>query len=221
MAAIENEKIYGLKIRESANDGSDFGSPDADYQFAYLGEDFNLHVKDASAVVRHFGGVNATAMPASPGTLNRVYRSDLGESYIFDGTLWLCTGNHTLFFTPDGALPISSAQSARVGQPILYTGITDIWLTYFQVWFLVNSGGTALSASHKWVGTLAKQPAATTLSTVTIDSGSVATHRQSTFATIGALLGSTQLELDLTWAKTGTPGTLWYNAQLMYAHVAT
>lgn len=56
MAAIENEKIYGLKIRESANDGSDFGTPDADYRFAFLGEDGAWHVKNASAVVQYLPG---------------------------------------------------------------------------------------------------------------------------------------------------------------------
>lgn len=56
MGAIENEKIYALKIRESANDGSDFGTPDADYRFAFVGEDGKWHLKDASDVVTDLGG---------------------------------------------------------------------------------------------------------------------------------------------------------------------
>lgn len=62
MSAIENEKIYGLKIRESANDGSDFGTPDADYRFLFLGEDGRLHVKDSADAVTDPG---ATAIPTS------------------------------------------------------------------------------------------------------------------------------------------------------------
>lgn len=59
MAAIEDEKIYGIKIRESANDGSDFGTPDTDYRFLYLGEDGQLHVKDAADAVTDIGGTVA------------------------------------------------------------------------------------------------------------------------------------------------------------------
>jgi hypothetical protein len=61
MAAIENEKVYALKIRESADDGSDFGTPDADYRFLFLGEDGDLHLKDAADAVTDVGA----AAPAS------------------------------------------------------------------------------------------------------------------------------------------------------------
>lgn len=61
MGAIQNEKIYGLKIRESADDGSDFGTPDADYRFLFLGEDGDLHLKDAADVVTDVGGGGGTS----------------------------------------------------------------------------------------------------------------------------------------------------------------
>lgn len=51
MAAIENEKIYGVTIRESADDGSDFTNPDADYRRLFLGEDGFLHVKNSAGAV--------------------------------------------------------------------------------------------------------------------------------------------------------------------------
>lgn len=54
MAAIENEKIYGLKIRESANDGSDFSTPEADYRVLFLGEDGSFHLKDSAAAITDF-----------------------------------------------------------------------------------------------------------------------------------------------------------------------
>lgn len=56
MGLFSTEKIFGIKIRESANDGSDFGAADADYRFLYLGEDGALHTKDASSVVRYLPG---------------------------------------------------------------------------------------------------------------------------------------------------------------------
>ena len=59
MGAIENEKVYGLTLRESADDGSDFGNPDADYRRLFLGEDGQLHVKDSAGSVTGIGGAIA------------------------------------------------------------------------------------------------------------------------------------------------------------------
>src|SRR5687768_14351077 len=44
-------KLFGITIRESANDGSDFTNPDADYRRLFLGEDGLLHVKDSAGTV--------------------------------------------------------------------------------------------------------------------------------------------------------------------------
>lgn len=51
MAALESEHIYGVQLRESADDGSDFSNADADYRILFLGEDGLLHVKDAAGSV--------------------------------------------------------------------------------------------------------------------------------------------------------------------------
>ena len=44
-------KLYGMTIRESATDGSDFSNPDADYRRLFLGEDGLMHVKDSAGSV--------------------------------------------------------------------------------------------------------------------------------------------------------------------------
>lgn len=51
MAKIDAVLIPGLIIRESANDGSDFSNPTADYRVLFLGEDGLLHVRDSSGTV--------------------------------------------------------------------------------------------------------------------------------------------------------------------------
>lgn len=51
MGAPENEHIFGVQIRESANDGSDFSNADSDYLIAFLGEDKLWHVKDSAGTV--------------------------------------------------------------------------------------------------------------------------------------------------------------------------
>lgn len=78
MAAIENEHIYALQIRESANDGSDFGTPDVDYRYAFLGEDGQLHVKDSADVVTGIGGAvtEITDLPTADTTTTKVLAPD-------------------------------------------------------------------------------------------------------------------------------------------------
>lgn len=53
---FSSAKLNGMTIRESADDGSDFTNPDADYRRLFLGEDGQLHVKDSSGTVTGIGG---------------------------------------------------------------------------------------------------------------------------------------------------------------------
>lgn len=55
MTKISDALTYGLTIRESANDGSDFTNPSADYRRLFLGEDGQLHVKDSAGAVTDIG----------------------------------------------------------------------------------------------------------------------------------------------------------------------
>ena len=55
MAKISEALTYGLTIRESATDGSDFTNPAADYRRLFLGEDGQLHVKDSAGAVTDIG----------------------------------------------------------------------------------------------------------------------------------------------------------------------
>jgi hypothetical protein len=56
MGLFNLEKLFGMTIRESATDGSDFTNPDADYRRLFLGEDGQLHVKDSAGAVTDIGG---------------------------------------------------------------------------------------------------------------------------------------------------------------------
>lgn len=62
MPALEDAIIYGIQIRESANDGSDFGNADADYRIVFLGEDGLWHAKDSAGTVTNpFSGGGGVA----------------------------------------------------------------------------------------------------------------------------------------------------------------
>jgi hypothetical protein len=55
--------LFGMTIRESANDGSDFTNPDADYRRLFLGEDGLLHLRDSAGTVTNVGG--SETLPAT------------------------------------------------------------------------------------------------------------------------------------------------------------
>lgn len=61
MAGPESEHIYGIQLRESANDGSDFSNGDTDYRVVFLGEDGALHAKDSAGTVTALGGASDAA----------------------------------------------------------------------------------------------------------------------------------------------------------------
>jgi hypothetical protein len=48
---VNTSLIYGVHLRESANDGSDFTNAASDYRVLFLGEDGYLHVKDSAGSV--------------------------------------------------------------------------------------------------------------------------------------------------------------------------
>lgn len=60
MGAPESSNIYGVQLRESADDGSDFSNAAADYRVLFLGEDGDLHLKDSSGTVTDVGGTGGS-----------------------------------------------------------------------------------------------------------------------------------------------------------------
>ena len=215
-------KLYGMTIRESATDGSDFTNPDADYRRLFLGEDGLLHVKDSAGTVSDpytgASGIDSgTSFPGTPSNNDIFYRTDRDLLYFYDGTRWLTANLYDLPIPPtDAALPFSATSACRVTSP--HAAVYDLWLEDFQSAFHVVAG-TALSASHKWVITLVKSPAESTIATITIDSGSLNAWRDSGQIAIDALLGTTQFALSAVATKTGTPGNLFTMPTLTYRMV--
>jgi hypothetical protein len=160
-----------------------------------------------------------TAFPGSPIADQRFWRTDLDMEFYYDGTRWLSTQ----LFTKEMRWTHTSLSTAativdllRAGAPGLQGG-TDIWMESLHQKFSIASGGSALGAAHKWVGDFHKYdatPTATTLVTMTIDSGASGTIRTSETA-INALLG-TGVWFSTTWTKTGTPGSLQSYEELTY-----
>jgi hypothetical protein len=163
-----------------------------------------------------------TAFPVSPATNDRFFRTDLSMEFFWNGTRWLST---TLFErelrnTEAGAgraQPYAATQGSamRGGLPN-----SSLWLERVVIPFIVSSGGTALSGSHKWDVDFLLDPSATTVGTTTINSGASNTWREANTA-IGVVVAATDFEVSMTITKTGTPGDLRVFPQFMYRRIAT
>lgn len=162
-----------------------------------------------------------TAFPTGPSTNQRFYRTDLGGWYYYDGTRWLSVTlyDDTLAIAPS-SLPLTATTGAALRLAPAAAGANDLWLVDAWASFYA-AGGTALDASNKWVLTFVKQNAGTTFATINIDSGASSTWRTSGATAIGALLGTSNVQIEVNATKTGTPGNLYVLCRMRYRIVAT
>lgn len=179
---------------------------------------------------------SGTSFPGSPSTNDLFRRTDLKMIFFYDGTRWLSEQLFTIQPIPylAGANPgntgdlqsvLNATNTTSPRWPVpSFQGGSNLWLVDYTVAFAVASGGSALSASHKWVGGLFAMDAAFAstgaIATITIDSGASNAFRRTTVA-IGAALAATALVFSITWTKTGTPGTLQTGDSLSYRIIAT
>jgi hypothetical protein len=168
---------------------------------------------------------SGVAFPGSPTNGQRFLRTDLGIEFRYDGTRWLSMQIFTKEMRWTGSslsITATSIDILRAGAPALQGG-SDIYLLKHMCRFIVASGLSALSGSHKWVGDFHKYDSAVASTTVAgplnIDSGASGTLR-TIETTINALLG-TGVWFSTTWTKTGTPGSLQSYEEISYRIVAT
>lgn len=169
---------------------------------------------------------SGTSFPTAA-TGDRYWRTDLGLPFFYDGTRWKSLQLFTTQMLQIRTLPTpysATTTGAREAVTPHLQGGSDVWLENARCAFHI-AGGTALSASHKWTGTITKVATAlgeTTLATITIDSGSLSVYRETDVA-IGALLrsGTAYFAFWENWTKTGTPGNLTAHCSVTYRIVAT
>lgn len=78
-------KLHAMTVRESADDGSDFTNPDADYRRLFLGEDGKLHVKDSAGAVTDPGGAAVgNAWTMANGGSSQTLTSNADNTVTFD-----------------------------------------------------------------------------------------------------------------------------------------
>jgi hypothetical protein len=166
-----------------------------------------------------------TVMPPFPATGVRVWRSDLSMEFFYDGTRWLSTTLYNMAVpNNDNGGPFPIAASAVIGRfvhPGLAPALDVYWVSQATSFFV--SGGTALSGSHKWVVTLDKVDSAsanTAIATLNIASGASSVWRTDVTALGVVNDEATYYTYRAAATKTGTPGPLYYESQLLYRLVA-
>jgi hypothetical protein len=170
MGQFSLAKLFGMTIRESANDGSDFTNPDADFRRLFLGEDGLLHVKDSSGTVTNpyigastsFLGYNTVGGSTQTMTQGRVYATQitagsggntlLGVQAYVDQTaeaLWFAA----FFLHADsGSDTIGDLIQTAPGGPMVLAHGTGGGISYPARW-LGAAFGYPLAASTKyWLG---------------------------------------------------------------------
>lgn len=217
MGALESNTtlIYGIHIRESANDGSDFSNGATDYRVLFLGEDGFLHVKDSAGSVSDpydtggAGIASGTSFPGGPSTGDLFHRTDLQPPlWRYDGTRWLCTCLH----------------EHHLGHAVNVSATTDIYTPNIHAdMYLVNfivsmEAASGLSGSAYWRADLYTKDAGSlsaVLATFNIQSGTNANMIRGSVA-INALLAAGEDGFILEFAKVSTPGNLWGGGIVTY-----
>jgi hypothetical protein len=112
MGLFSVAKLFGMTIRESATDGSDFTNPDADYRRLFLGEDGQLHLKDSAGAVTDLAVTEITDLPtaemddslvlAPDGAGGVEFRAETGGGVATDA-IWDAAGDLAVGSGPDAA----------------------------------------------------------------------------------------------------------------------
>lgn len=149
MGALESNTtlVYGVHLRESANDGSDFSNAASDYRVLFLGEDGYLHVKDSAGAVADPYPASASALPVFPTIVN------YHENAYTSGTSIPLSVNAP---TAGNRLVAIIGSTGRVCNSITQTNVT--WtqrLTsngnskYVEIWtgVVASTGGTTATAA--------------------------------------------------------------------------
>ena len=166
-----------------------------------------------------------TAFPTSGlFTGARFYRSDHQVEFYYDGTRWLCTCPHTLQYPTDlGNLAATSTDISRASPPSNFV-TTNVWVTRFGAGYQVASGGSALSGSQSWTVNAQRfgSTATSTISAITINSGSSGVWRRDADVTVNAVLDlSVTSGINLSANKLNNPGNLYFYPYLVYRYIAT
>ena len=150
-------------------------------------------------------------MPGSPATNDRVFRTDLGLEFYWDGTRWVSSTLFTLLFTPtDSFFPITTGGSGRA----------CTWDTVYGLWLVslysTTYVGTTNNGSNYWTVSVKGEITSTAYGSFTTAADTAGVYTGHSVA-LNQLAGSTELAITATYAKTaGSPGGIYGPCVLTY-----
>lgn len=223
MGLFSLEKLFGITIRESATDGSDFTNPDADYRRLFLGEDGQLHAKDSAGAITDIGVTtgsgtpHGTSFPGGPATYAHFIRDDLAMEFFWNGTRWLST---QLFEIEKNFGNQSGSQGLVVGTA--FGAPNSLWLV--DVRWGYNIAGTH-NTSNYWTMEFRDCNRASGVQGPVIASDK-STGSSVTVATAPTAIGITWPYYSSSYGmfdvqKIGGPGNIYWTATARYRIIGT
>jgi hypothetical protein len=222
MGLFSTAKLFGMTIRESADDGSDFTNPDADYRRLFLGEDGLLHVKDSAGAVTNpystgSGGYSegSGSFPGGPTTGDKYYRTDRDRLYVYDGTRWVTVAEFILpIQVVDVLQPATTTRT--IATAALDLANAGIYITTLVIATFTIGGSGSAGFTYQ----LARRAADTTDTSI---GSSFSTHTapdtNSNWVTHDTAIGvavTTDKILVLGVTKVSTPTSTYCNAAVRY-----
>ncbi len=171
---------------------------------------------DAIEAIERRVGASGVAFPGAPAVGDRFLRTDRNIEYFWDGTRWLSVALHAYPLPiSDALLPIAATNGTLQRGAWPYAGVFSVFIERAVCAFHVAGGGSALSGSHSWIGTLIDSDTSTIFATFTINSGVSGVWRV-TSPGAGSVVGAASVATQVGWTKTGTPGNLYALVTLHY-----
>lgn len=162
---------------------------------------------------------SGTSFPANKATGDRFWRTDLGLECYYDGTRWLTTNVYRIDMSVADVLHNTTTAAVFLRATTADTTY-DRWLVSYECTTYVNATN---NGSNYYSFDLRKATAAGSYSSIATfnTSGDTVSNQTPHAAALGALLGNTNLWLDINVAKTGNPGGLRVVCAVFYRLVIT
>lgn len=165
------------------------------------------------------GVATGTSMPGSPATNDRIFRTDLGMEFYYDGTRWLST---SLFREPCATIA-NLAATAASSYYLATKDTLDMWVVAFEAVTFVS---TTNNGTSNWTLTFIKATGPnvqTSLGSFSTGTGpdSANNNVRHTVSVGASVVVATYPFLQVTATKNSTPGNLWGACSVTYRLIGT
>jgi hypothetical protein len=153
----------------------------------------------------------ATSFPGSPSTNDQCFRTDRDLLYFYNGTRWLTVQLYKESLgSQDQLNPF--ATNATMARMSTWFNDYDLWIETFYCFTYVVTTNSGVSY---WTVDLKRGLAANVIATFNTSADAANLHKGHK-AAAGALLTTTEVEMEVVITKTGTPGSIYVAGAVTY-----